>query len=481
MKKIFIIYWLLIILLIICSCNMHDIGGPIGYYPGAPEFFNRIGEMDFVLVTDENRTVSLELTSNDAAYSQIKQRILTDQDIPKDMIKIEEIVNYFDYDLPLATNAISMSSKCITTPWNNDTHLLALGLKTKEFDVKSLKKNLIFLIDVSGSMDGEYRLGFIKEAFKALVEQLDIDDTISIVTYASTTAVYLEGVKGNQHDYLFNKIDSLIAGGSTAGGEGIQKAFALAKKYQSSHDFTSILLATDGDFNVGISNSNDLKDMLLENRENGIFLSTLGVGTGNFQDQMFQVLAKYGGGNYSYIGNSDEARTVLVKNQMGFFNVVAQEAKSQITFLDRVSEYRMIGYENKRLTNEEYENSDTIAGSLCANDCIIIIFELKMTTNVSFMDIFSWEIKYNDIQTQECVTSVVTSSEIISNNTILDINIEDMIFISCLIEFGLLLFDSKYKANASFLSIIARMEDYSLADDPIRGELKVLILKLVDK
>jgi len=315
-----------------------------------------------------------------AAYSNIRRFINNGKEVPVDAVKIEEIINYFDYDYPQPTNEhpFSVNTEVAQTPWNVNTKLVRIGLQGKEYLNEELPaSNLTFLIDVSGSMSSDNKLPLLKSAFKLLVKQLREKDRVSIVVYAGAAGVVLEPTSGNNKEKIMSALNNLEAGGSTAGGEGIQLAYKLAEKHFKKNGNNRVILATDGDFNVGLSSDKDMEDLITEKRESGVFLSVLGFGMGNYMDSKLETLADKGNGNHGYIDTMQEAQKLFGKEFGGTLFTIAKDVKLQVEFNPaKVKSYRLIGYENRLLADEDFIDDTKDAGELGSGHKVTALYEI---------------------------------------------------------------------------------------------------------
>ena len=328
-----------------------------------------------------NQPLSTFAIDVDAASYSNTRRMLNQGMLPsKEAIRIEEFINYFKYNYPRAKDNIpfSISTEYAACPWNKAHQLLQIGIKGKELDANvSVPNNLIFLIDVSGSMSDANKLPLLKRAFKLLVKQLRAEDKLSIVVYAGSSGVVLNAVSGDDKEKINDALDQLNAGGSTAGGEGINLAYKIAEKHFIKNGNNRVILATDGDFNVGVSGEEELKALIEEKRTHGIYLSVLGFGEGNIKDNKMETLADKGNGNYYYIDNFMEARKVLVSQFGGTMYTIAKDVKIQVEFNPaKVKEYRLIGYDNRLLNAEDFNNDRKDAGELGAGHCVTALYEI---------------------------------------------------------------------------------------------------------
>ena len=343
------------------------------------ENYARITENQFQNVA-VNPLSTFSIDVDKAAYSNIRRFINNGKKVPVDAVKIEEMINYFDYDYPQPTNEhpFSVNTEVAQTPWNVDTKLVRIGLQGKEYLNEELPaSNLTFLIDVSGSMSAGNKLPLLKSAFKLLVNQLREKDRVSIVVYAGAAGVVLEPTSGNNKEKIMSALNNLEAGGSTAGGAGIQLAYKLAEKHFKKTGNNRVILATDGDFNVGLSSDKDMEDLIVEKRESGVFLSVLGFGMGNYKDSKLETLADKGNGNHGYIDTMQEAQKLFGKEFGGTLFTIAKDVKLQVEFNPKkVKSYRLIGYENRLLADEDFIDDTKDAGELGSGHKVTALYEI---------------------------------------------------------------------------------------------------------
>jgi len=299
---------------------------------------------------------------------------------PKESIRIEECINYFDYSYakPSGNHPFSINTELTECPWNKKHYLAHIGLQGKVIEEKKrAASNLVFLIDVSGSMMDENKLPLVKRAFRLLVEQMRPEDRAAIVVYAGSAGIVLPPTSGANKTTILASLEHLEAGGSTAGGEGIIQAYALAKKSFIAKGNNRVILATDGDFNVGVSSDDELVKLIETKRNQGIYLSVLGFGTGNYKDSKMEQLADKGNGNYAYIDNLLEAKKVLVSQMQGTLYTIAKDVKLQVEFNpNTVAGYRLIGYDNRRLAKEDFNNDAKDAGEMGAGHTVTALYEI---------------------------------------------------------------------------------------------------------
>ncbi|MDC9825224.1 von Willebrand factor type A domain-containing protein [Devosia sp. ZB163] len=348
-----------------------------------------------VVKTDPVSTFSIDVDT--ASYGYVR-RSLTEGWVPEpDTVRLEELINYFDYNYPLPTDAAAPFKPTFSvypTPWNGKTQIVQIGIKGYVPPVTEDKaSNLVFLIDTSGSMDEPDKLPLLKRAFALLVEQLGANDTISIVAYAGSAGVVLEPTKGSEKAKILGALENLSAGGSTAGAEGIELAYRLAEQSKVSGGVNRVILATDGDFNVGIDDPEDLKTFIKGKRDTGVFLSVLGFGQGNLGDDTMQALAQNGNGNASYIDSFKEAQKVLVEDAGGTLETIAKDVKIQVEFNPAVvSEYRLIGYETRALNREDFNNDKVDAGEIGAGTTVTALYEITpVGSGAEFSDPLRYE------------------------------------------------------------------------------------------
>ena len=300
---------------------------------------------------------------------------------PKNAVRVEELINYFPYDYRIPNDRnkpFSVTTSLMPTPWNNGTRLLHIGIKGYELDTESsAPANLVFLIDTSGSMRAPNKLPLLVNSFKLLLDSLAPDDTVAIVTYAGSAGVALDSTKAAERGAILATLERLRAGGSTAGAEGIRQAYMLAEQNLAEDGVNRVILATDGDFNVGITDTEELKSFVERKRERGVYLSVLGFGRGNYNDALMQALAQNGNGHAAYIDNLMEARKVLVEEATSTLFPIAKDVKIQIEFNpDLVQEYRLIGYESRMLAREDFRNDNVDAGEIGSGHSVTAIYEL---------------------------------------------------------------------------------------------------------
>lgn len=315
-----------------------------------------------------------------ASYSNVRRFINYGQKPPKDAVRIEELINYFDYDYPQPVNEhpFSITTEISDAPWNRNHKLVHIGLQGRKLPTENLPpSNLVFLIDVSGSMDEPNKLPLLKSSFHLLINELRPQDRVAMVVYAGAAGLVLDPTPGSEKEKIRQALDRLEAGGSTAGGAGLRLAYATAKKYFNPKGNNRVILATDGDFNVGESSNAAMERLIEDERKSGVFLTVLGFGMGNYKDSKMETLANKGNGNYAYIDNISEARKVLVNEFGGTLFTIAKDVKLQIEFNPaKVKAYRLIGYENRLLKNEDFNNDKKDAGDLGSGHTVTALYEI---------------------------------------------------------------------------------------------------------
>ncbi|MDH5730829.1 MAG: VWA domain-containing protein, partial [Gammaproteobacteria bacterium] len=341
-------------------------------------------------LASEHPVSTFSVDVDTAAYTNVR-RILNEGQLPRaDAVRIEEFINYFDYDYPVPDRQqqpFSITTEIAPTPWNRHSHLLHIGLKGYEEKHEVLPAaNLVFLIDVSGSMRSADKLSLLKSSLKLLVKQLRKQDKISIVVYAGASGVVLQPTSGANKNEILNALDRLTAGGSTNGAAGIELAYRTAQQAFINHGINRILLCTDGDFNVGTVNFDALMNMIEQKRKQGVSLSTFGFGRGNLNDHLAEQLANRGNGQYSYISSLQEAQKILVDEMSSSLFTIAKDVKIQIEFNPKVvREYRLIGYVNRKLKREDFNNDKVDAGEIGAGHTVTALYEISFVGSQSLL------------------------------------------------------------------------------------------------
>ncbi len=353
------------------------------YWPeGNTENYAEFDDSGIQLVL-ENAVSTFSIDVDTGAYSNVRRMLSQGNLPPADAVRAEELINYFSYEYPNSESNVPFSfiTEVSASPWKTGKHLLHIGIKANEPNAtEELNTNLVFLVDVSGSMNSPDKLALLKNSLKMLSRQLSADDSVSLVVYAGASGVVLEPTAGNETRQISAALDRLQAGGSTNGEAGIELAYAMAEEAFIENGINRVILATDGDFNVGMSGVDELVELIEAKRESGISLTTLCFGSGNYNDHMMEQLADSGNGNYAYIDNINEARKVLVDEMHSTLQTVAKDVKIQIEFNPAiVAEYRLVGYENRELAREDFNNDQVDAGEIGAGHTVTAIYEIALT------------------------------------------------------------------------------------------------------
>lgn len=452
-----------------------------------------------------NPLTTFSIDVDRAGYSNVRRMLNAGMMPPKDAIRIEEMVNYFDYDYPQPTTnePVTINSELSDSPWNKGLKLLKIGIQAQKISTENLPaSNLVFLIDVSGSMGSPEKLPLVKQALYLLTDQLRPQDKVSIVVYAGAAGLVLSPTsdKGKIKDALEN----LQAGGSTAGGEGIKLAYKIAAENLIKGGNNRVILASDGDFNVGVSSEAELKSLIEEKRNSGVFLSILGFGMGNYKDNKMETLADKGNGNYAYIDNLQEAQKVFVHEFGGTMFTVAKDVKLQLEFNPTfVKAYRLIGYENRMLRNEDFNDDKKDAGEMGSGHTVTALYEI---VPVGVESVYLKNIDELKYQTENGLSAAAKSKEVLTvklrykspdenksklmekvitdQQTSFNKTSENFRFAAAVAEFGLLLRQSEFKGMANYEQIIELAKNAKGSDDEgYRAEFIKLVktAKLLDK
>ena len=421
---------------------------------------------------------------------------------PPDAVRIEEMINYFDYNYekPTEDRPYSINSALSTCPWDNNHQLLLVGLKAKEIDKKLLPpSNLVFLLDVSGSMQSPNKLPLVKSAMRMLINELRPSDRVAIVVYAGAAGVVLPSTPGNQKQAILSAIDKLSAGGSTAGGEGLKLAYKIAHENFIKEGNNRIILATDGDFNVGVSSTSEMERLVEKERESGTFMTVLGFGMGNYKDDKMETIADKGNGNYAYIDNLQEARKVFVQEFGGTLFTVVKDVKLQLEFNPQHAKaYRLIGYENRLLNDEDFKDDKKDAGEMGMGHSVTALYEIipaesdeeiptidelkyqqkkQRTTSKYSQELVTIKTRYKlpdgnkSFPFEKAVSSEITSWENASDN---------LKFASAVAGYGMLLRNSEHKGSLTYAHVIQWAKNAKSNDeDGYRGEF-IRLVKLAE-
>ncbi len=413
-----------------------------------------------------------------AGYSNVRRFINMGQLPPVDAIRIEELINYFDYNYeqPKGNDPLAMHTSLTECPWNQEHQLLHIGMQAKDILTDDLPaSNLVFLIDVSGSMSSQNKLPLLKSSFKLLLNQLREKDRVAIITYAGQAGILLESTSATEKSKILNAIESLGAGGSTAGAAGIKTAYTIAKKNFIKEGNNRVILASDGDFNVGISSNDGLQGLIEKERKSGVFLSVLGFGMGNYKDQYMETLADKGNGNYAYVDNIQEAHKVFVQEFGGTLFTLAKDVKLQIEFNPAYVEgYRLIGYENRLLNKEDFNDDTKDAGDIGSGHVVTALYEiipigsdsrfantvddLKYQQNIQQKkgiqnnELATIKFRYKQPDEEESKRIVTSISPEMSSLKVVSTDVQFSIAVA---QFGMLLRESAFAVEGSFDQVIA--------------------------
>lgn len=428
------------------------------------ENYDNITENEFISpFAQPQSTFSIDVDA--AGYSNVRRFINNDQLPPANAVKLEEMINYFNYDYPEPTgdHPFAFTTEIGVCPWNKKHRLVHIGMQGKSIEKKDIPaSNLVFLIDVSGSMQSADKIELLKKGFKLLTSQLREEDKVSIVVYAGAAGVVLPPTNGTRQEEIIAAIDRLSAGGSTAGGEGINLAYKIATENFKKNGNNRVILATDGDFNVGVSADDDLTKLIEEKRKSGVFLTVLGFGTGNLQASKMEKLADNGNGNFAYIDNSMEAKKVMVQ-EFGAMFTIAKDVKLQVEFNPaKVKGYRLIGYENRMLAAKDFNDDTKDAGELGAGHTVTALYEIIPVGSDEEVNVPDSTRYFNTAQagdSDELMQIKFRYKPIKSDKSILLTHIvkdeeqelsQNFYWSASVAELGLLLRDSKFKGDAAF-------------------------------
>ncbi|QJB28556.1 vWA domain-containing protein [Limnospira fusiformis] len=445
------------------------------------ETYDLIAENNFQLVA-ANPLSTFSIDVDTASYSNVRRFINQRQRPPIDAVRIEELINYFSYDYPQpqAEEPFSITTEVSSAPWSPQHQLVHIGLQGKTLAIEELPpSNLVFLLDVSGSMNQPNRLPLLKEGFKLLVDQLTEQDTVAIAVYAGAAGVVLPPTPGNEKQKIIAAIDGLQAQGSTAGGEGIKLAYELATRMLSEAKNNRVILATDGDFNVGVSSDAELVRLIESYRDRGIYLTVLGFGMGNYKDSKMEKLSNHGNGNYAYIDNLMEAKKVMSTELTGTLFTIAKDVKIQVEFNPaQVQAYRLIGYENRRLENQDFHDDTKDAGEIGAGHSVTALYEIipvgvESDVNLPAVDQLTYQqnvvsseaYNSNELMRLKIRYKPPTETEsrlleqpIINRSLPLNQTSDNFRFAAAVAEFGMLLRNSPYRGNSSFPQVLQLAE-----------------------
>ncbi len=466
-----------------------------GYYDNNEEY-SEWDEKGFSSVMKEPLS-TFAADVDTASYSNLR-RLINDgymlEDLPDGAVRTEEMINYFsyDYNAPKGKEPFGVTTQISSCPWNDEAELLMIGLQTEEIDYSHAPAaNLVFLLDVSGSMFSDDKLPLLQESFGLLAEQLTGKDRVSIVTYAGEDQVVLEGVRGNETKKIKRALNALEAGGGTYGSKGIETAYRLAEENYIEGGNNRIILATDGDLNIGLTSEEELEDLITEKKESGIFLSVLGFGTGNIKDNKMETLADKGNGNYAYIDCLREAKKVLVEEMSATLLTICKDVKFQVEFNPAVVEsYRLLGYENRALAKEDFNDDTKDAGEIGAGHSVTALYEIilkeplgalseKEVEDLKYSKQYKEEagvVETSSAATKEWLTiSIRYKKPAEDKSNLLEYPVgyecytndptDDYIFAAAVAEFGLLASHSEYPEDASVKHVERALKSIDLSDE----------------
>lgn len=469
----FKILFIFLIIGLISSCSpednslswgtQHDGNSGVPYVSGevdpgdlSGENFNIIKENPFVKVSEEPVS-TFSIDADGASYSNTRRYIQQHNQLPPvGTVRTEELLNYFklDYDYSDPSHPINLNGEVSQCPWNASNKLIRIGIKGKPIPESELpRSNFVFLIDVSGSMSSANKLDLLKQGFKTFVDEMKSDDRVAIVTYAGAAELLLESTSGDEKDKIKNAISRLGSGGSTAGAEGIITAYQIAEQYFIAEGNNRIIIGTDGDFNVGPVSQEELVSLIEEKRELGIFLTVLGVGNGNYNDAALEQIADNGNGNYEYIDNVEQLKKVFIYEYNKFFTV-AKDVKVQVAFNEEnIEAYRLIGYENRLLNEEDFEDDKKDAGEISSDQNITAIYEVVPKNNPNYKSVPSFTIDFR-YKNPDSDSSIPLKLDVLDEGNSFIQSSNFMKFTASVAAFGMMLNDSEYKGSTSYNSIL---------------------------
>lgn len=413
------------------------------------EEYDVIVENEFI-ATAQKPLSTFSVDVDRASYSNVRRFLNNGQLPPPNAVRIEEMINYFKYDYPQPTGVhpLSINTEITACPWNPENRLALVGLQGKMVDTENIPPmNLVFLIDVSGSMSSPNKLPLLKESFMMLTDRMRAEDRVAIVVYANAEGIVLNSTSGNEKAKIKAALSNLSSGGSTAGSAGISLAYQVAQDNFIAGGNNRVILATDGDFNVGPSTDGELVSLIENKRDEGIFLSILGFGMGNYKDSKMEKLADNGNGNYAYIDTRDEAKKVFVTEMSGTLYTIAKDVKLQIQFNPNyVESYRLIGYENRILKDEDFDNDEKDAGDMGAGHTVTALYEIIPASKARNQTVMDIKFRYKHPEADNSLllqTSTIDSGQNWTNAS------DNLRFAAAVASFGMTLRNSKFKGNTS--------------------------------
>ena len=439
--------------------------------------YTTLADHEFIETKDES-TTTFAIDVDRASYTNVRRFLTAGLVPPPDAVRVEEMLNYFTYAYPQpsGTHPFSITTEVASCPWNVDHRLLRIGIQGRNLDAwRMAPNNLVFLIDVSGSMQPPARLPLLKNAFRLLVEKLRAEDRVAIVVYAGAAGLALPSTSGADKQTIIDALDRLNAGGSTAGAQGIQLAYDVAKQNFLAGGNNRVILATDGYFNVGITSHDDLLQLIEQKRDDGIYLTTLGVGDDNYNDARMEMLADRGNGNYAYLDNVKEAEKVFVRELTGTLVTIAKDVKVQLEFNRAlVQSYRQIGYEDRALENKDFDDDTKDAGELGAGHSVTALYEIVPVSHAPGR-VASLRLRYK--QPSGTQSELITAEAVDDGRNIHEAS-SDLQFAASVAEFGMLLRHSKDKGTSSYADALGLARASRGADlDGTREEFIGLVLE----
>ena len=440
------------------------------------EGYATIHENAFLKAT-KNPLSTFSIDVDVASYANLRRFLNNGQKPPIDAVRIEEMINYFNYEYPQpkGEDPFSINTEVASCPWNDDHKLVHIGLQGEKIPTDNLPaSNLVFLIDVSGSMQSPNKLPLLKSAFKMLVNEMREEDKVAIVVYAGAAGLVLPSTPGTKKEKINNALDQLTAGGSTAGGAGLKLAYEVALENFKEHGNNRIIIATDGDFNVGASSNAEMERLIEKKREEGVFLTVVGFGMGNYKDDKMEILADKGNGNYAYIDNLQEAKKVFVNEFGGTLFTIAKDVKLQIEFNPtKVQAYRLIGYENRKLNDEDFNDDKKDAGELGSGHTVTALYEIipvgiksEFVKSVDPLKYQKSEVDNKAYDSRELVTlklrykkpdgnkSKLISTTVLDSDKGWESTSDNFRWSAAVAEFGMLLRESEFSQDSDLASVI---------------------------
>jgi len=441
-----------------------------------------------VIDTSQQNDYILSVDVHTANYSLLKNLIFNaekqyyDAEYLRSFVKIDEMINYFDYDYARPENdeLLAMNAAIFDSPYNPNKKMLSIGLAAKEVELNTVSNNIVLLLDVSGSMNSPNKIGLMKSAMIQMVDNLNPHDKISIVTYSNSTRTLVDGLTiANDSQRIKRAINDLRADGGTNGEGGIQRAYEVAQKHYIPDGNNRVILATDGDFNIGISDPGQLKEFISTKKDNGVYITCVGLGSHiDYSLRTMEVLAKSGNGYWGYIGNMEDAKKLLVDDLGSTIVTLAKDVKAKIEFdKNVVKNFRLLGYENSRLSQEDFDDSQTDAGEIGSNFTISLCFEIELhedvDLNASDLNVANINIRYKDAKATNIDPSLQLDMPI-GSASYTQSPTQDNEFIGCVAEFAMIVLNSKFKSEANIDNVLSRLEKLQLQDESKQEFLRLV-------